>query len=175
MRLDKIPPSKGAKRPRKRIGRGRSSGHGKTSGRGHKGQKSRSGSSMRPGFESGHVPLYRRLPRRGFSNFKFRIEYTAVNIGVLDRIATEVDLVDREALIEAGLVRKNVQRIKILGKGEISRAVKVQAEKFSAAAAEKILKAGGEIITLGGGERVEPGVDDDAKTASDAAKEETES
>jgi len=117
---------------------------GKTSGRGHKGQRSRSGFGLRPGFESGHVPMYRKLPKRGFSNFKFRTEYSIVNIGDLERI--EGDTVDREILIRSGLARNSSGLIKILGEGELTKAFTVRADKFSSSAREKIEKAGGTVV-----------------------------
>jgi large subunit ribosomal protein L15 len=134
----------GGRKNRKRVGRGEGSGRGKTSGRGHKGQRSRSGSSLRPGFESGHVPMYRKLPKRGFSNFKFRREYAIVNVGDLDRI--EGDSVDRDSLVRAGLVRASSGLLKILGEGEVSRALTVEADKCSGSAREKIEKAGGKVL-----------------------------
>ncbi len=145
MRLNNIPANKDTGKNRKRLGRGRGSGHGKTSGRGHKGQKSRAGSSQRPGFESGHVPLYRRLPRRGFNNFNFHTQYAVVNVGDLSRVE-ETEVIDKEALVKAGLVRKNAKLIKILGWGELESPVKIRADKFSTTAAEKIKAAGGEIL-----------------------------
>jgi large subunit ribosomal protein L15 len=145
MRLHNLIKS-GGRKDRKRIGRGEGGGRGKTSGRGHKGQRSRSGFSLRPGFESGHVPLYRKLPKRGFSNYNFRTEYSIVNVGDLDRIeGTEVD---RNALIKAGLVRQNSKLIKILGEGEVSKALTVSADKFSGSAKDKIEKAGGTTVLL---------------------------
>jgi len=143
MRLHNLIKS-GGRKDRKRVGRGEGGGRGKTSGRGHKGQRSRSGSSLRPGFESGHVPLYRKLPKRGFSNYNFRTEYSVVNIGDLEKIDT--DTIDREALVKSGLVRSSSTLIKILGEGEISKALTVTADKFSASAREKIEKAGGSVI-----------------------------
>lgn len=143
MRLHNLIKS-GGRKDRKRIGRGEGSGRGKTSGRGHKGQRSRSGFSLRPGFESGHVPLYRKLPKRGFSNFKFRVEYTIVNVGDLSRI--EGDTVDHGSLLEAGLVRRNSKLLKILGEGEVDRALTVHADKVSSGAREKIEKAGGKVV-----------------------------
>jgi large subunit ribosomal protein L15 len=134
----------GGRKERKRIGRGEGSGRGKTSGRGHKGQRSRSGFGLRPGFESGHVPLYRRLPKRGFSNFKFRTEYAIINVGDLERVESET--VDRDVLVRFGLARKSSKLIKILGEGELSKAFTVKADKFSASAKEKIEKAGGQVI-----------------------------
>jgi len=143
MRLHNLIKS-GGNRNRKRLGRGEGGGHGKTSGRGHKGQRARSGSSLRPGFESGHVPLYRKLPKRGFSNFRFRTEYELVNVADLERI--EGDVADRAAMVAAGLIRPSSKLIKVLGDGEISRALTVSADKFSKSAQEKIEKAGGKII-----------------------------
>lgn len=143
MRLHNLIKS-GGRKDRKRIGRGEGGGRGKTSGRGHKGQRSRSGSSLRPGFESGHVPLYRKLPKRGFSNYNFRTEYSVVNIGDLERADT--DTVDREALVKAGLVRSSSTLVKVLGEGEVSKALTVTADKFSASARQKIEKAGGTVI-----------------------------
>jgi large subunit ribosomal protein L15 len=134
----------GGRKDRKRVGRGEGSGRGKTSGRGHKGQRSRSGFGLRPGFESGHVPLYRKLPKRGFSNFKFRTEYTVVNVGDLERV--ESAEIDRNALIKAGLARSSSGLIKILGEGDLNKAVTVTADKFSASAREKIEKAGGKVV-----------------------------
>tara|TARA_B110000438_G_scaffold303627_1_gene366060 strand:- start:1432 stop:1914 length:483 start_codon:yes stop_codon:yes gene_type:complete len=145
MRLHNLPKSGGFKK-RKRIGRGEGGGRGKTSGRGHKGQRSRSGFSQRPGFESGHIPLYRKLPKRGFSNFQFRVDFDVVNLGDLDRL--EVDIVDRATLIEAGLLRSSSKLFKILGTGEISRKVTISAHKFSASAKTKIEAAGGEVLLL---------------------------
>lgn len=140
MRLHNLIKS-GGRKDRKRVGRGEGSGRGKTSGRGHKGQRARSGFGLRPGFESGHVPLYRKLPKRGFSNFKFRTEYAIVNVGDLERV--ETDTVDREAMVKAGLIRSSSQLIKVLGEGDLTKAFTVHADKFSASAKEKIEKAGG--------------------------------
>ncbi|HDP79769.1 MAG TPA: 50S ribosomal protein L15 [Spirochaetes bacterium] len=127
---------------RKRIGRGMSSGHGKTSCRGQKGQLSRSGSKHRPWFEGGQMPLQRRVPKRGFKN-KFRTEYDVVNIGQLAKL--EVSEVTPEVLIKKRLARKG-EMIKILGNGELSKAVKVYADAFSKSAKEKIEKAGGSVV-----------------------------
>jgi large subunit ribosomal protein L15 len=143
MRLNNIPAAPGANKGPKRLGRGESSGRGKTSGRGHKGQRARSGASQRPGFESGHIPLYRRLPHRGFNNAKFRKTFAIVNVGDLDRI--EGDTVDAETLAAAGLIREAASPVKILGDGELSRALKVTAAKVSAAARAKIEAAGGSV------------------------------
>jgi large subunit ribosomal protein L15 len=132
---------------RKRVGRGMGSGMGKTSTRGHKGQGSRSGSSLMRGFEGGQMPLHRRLPKRGFTNI-FRTEYTVVN---LDRIAEldvkEIGLDDYRKL---GLASNRKALIKVLGAGELSRAITIHAHKFSKSAAEKIQKAGGKAVIAGG-------------------------
>jgi len=131
---------------RKRVGRGMGSGMGKTSTRGHKGQRSRSGSSMMRGFEGGQMPLHRRLPKRGFTNI-FRTEYTIVN---LERIAelgvTEIGLDDYKKL---GLSSSKKALIKILGSGDLSKAITIHAHKFSKSAAEKIEKAGGKAVVAG--------------------------
>jgi len=136
----------GGRKSRKRIGRGEGSGRGKTSGRGHKGQRARSGSSLRPGFESGHVPMYRKLPKRGFSNFNFRTEYAIVNVGDLGRV--EGDTVDRDSLVRAGLVRSSSTLVKVLGEGEVEKAFTVRVDKVSSSARAKLEKAGGSIETL---------------------------
>ncbi len=132
---------------RKRVGRGMGSGMGKTSTRGHKGQRSRSGSHMMRGFEGGQMPLHRRLPKRGFTNI-FRTEYTVVN---LDRIAAlgiaEIGLDDYRKL---GLASKKNALIKVLGSGELGKAITIHAHKFSKSAAEKIQKAGGKALVIGG-------------------------
>jgi large subunit ribosomal protein L15 len=132
---------------RKRVGRGMGSGMGKTSTRGHKGQGSRSGSSLMRGFEGGQMPLHRRLPKRGFTNI-FRTEYTVVN---LDRIAelgvSELALNDFSRL---GLVASKRALVKVLGSGELKKAITIHAHKFSKSAAEKIAKAGGKAVVIGG-------------------------
>ncbi|WP_420240039.1 50S ribosomal protein L15 [Telmatobacter bradus] len=147
MNLSNLRAPKNANTARKRVGRGMGSGMGKTSTRGHKGQGSRTGSSMMRGFEGGQMPLHRRLPKRGFTNI-FRVEYTVIN---LDRIAelgvTEIAIEDYKKL---GLASSRKALIKILGTGEISTALTIQAHKFSKSAAEKIVKAGGKAIVLGG-------------------------
>ncbi len=147
MRLHELIKTPGRK-SRKRIGRGEGSGRGKTSGRGHKGQRARSGSSLRPGFESGHVPLYRKLPKRGFNNARFRTSFAVVNVGDLRRI--EGGTVDREALVQARLVRKDADSIKILGDGDLDRALNVTVDRVSGSAREKIEKAGGTVTVLKG-------------------------
>ena len=139
MKLHDLSPAKGSKRNRKRVGRGPGSGLGKTAGRGHNGQKSRAGYSRRFGFEGGQMPLVRRVPKRGFTNI-FRIEYSTINVRILE--ALEETDVTPEVLLAHRLVRKG-QPVKILGDGDLSKAVTVKAQKFSKAAREKIEAAGG--------------------------------
>lgn len=145
MNLENIPTIKGATHPTKRLGRGEGSGHGKTSGKGHKGQKSRSGGGIRIGFEGGQMPLYRKLPRRGFNNFNFKNSYQLVNVKQLDRI--DGDIVNRTTLINAGLVRDNDQAIKLLGDGELKRALTIELDLVSASAKAKVEAAGGQITS----------------------------
>ena len=140
--LDRLKPSEGAVRSRKRVGRGPGSGSGKTCGRGHNGQWSRSGGSVKSGFEGGQMPLQRRLPKRGFTNI-FRTEYTLINLRDLSRIE-DVEVIDPDLLVKLRLVRKGMP-VKVLAEGELGRAVTVRAHKVSAAAATKIEKAGGKI------------------------------
>ncbi len=132
---------------RKRVGRGPGSGHGKTATRGHKGQKSRSGYSRKIGFEGGQMPLYRRLPKRGFHN-KFRKMYAIVNISELDRRFENGAEITPEEMIKAGLVKKILDGIKILGDGELKKSFKVTAHKFSKSAKEKIINAGGNVEVI---------------------------
>lgn len=126
---------------RKRIGRGSGSGWGKTSGKGHKGQNARSGGGVRPGFEGGQMPLARRLPKRGFKNF-FREEYEAVNVGRLLALFEGKDEITLADMYERGVVKKDAP-VKVLGSGDVERAVTIEAHRFSASAADKIAKAGG--------------------------------
>lgn len=149
MRLHNLSNVKGATHSRKRVGCGEGGGHGKTSGRGGKGQTARSGGGIRIGFEGGQMPLFRKLPIRGFNNKNFRTEYETVNVVELAKLDDSVTEVDREALAVAGLVRLNDKPLKILGEGELSRSFKIKADKFSASAKEKIEKAGGEAIVVG--------------------------
>ena len=141
MKLHELSPAAGSAKPAWRKGRGAGSGNGKTAGRGHKGQNARSGGGVRPGFEGGQIPLYRRLPKRGFHN-KFAKQYTAVNIGKLNAVEDGA-VVNLESLMKCGLVRKQLDGVKILGQGELTKKVTVQATVFSAAAKEKIEAAGG--------------------------------
>ena len=142
MSLNNLRPPKGMKHPKKRIGRGQGSGNGKTAGRGHKGAKSRSGFHFKRGFEGGQMPLHRRVPKRGFHN-PFRIEYEVVN---LDTLATRFEagtVVTLELLAEQRLISGTTKLLKVLGRGEIGKALTVRAHKFSGKAAEKIAAAGG--------------------------------
>jgi large subunit ribosomal protein L15 len=142
MMLEKLSPVPGAKKKRKRVGRGDGSGHGTYSGRGCKGQKSRSGNKVRPGFEGGQMPLIKRLPeKRGFTNI-FKTEYSPVNIGQLSVFEAGSE-VTAEKLVDAGIVKSLKRPIKILAAGKISHSLVVKADKFSAAAKAKIEAAGG--------------------------------
>ena len=146
MRIHDLSPQKGARKARKRVGRGPGSGHGKTSCRGHKGQKARSGGYVRPGFEGGQMPLQRRLPKRGFTNL-FRVEYKAVNIRDLARFGADA-AVGLDELSRAGLIGKN-DRVKLLGQGDIEHPVRIQVHRVSQTAREKIESAGGTVELIG--------------------------
>lgn len=141
MKLHELSPAKGSKHSKKRVGRGPGSGLGKTAGKGEKGQKSRSGYSQRLGFEGGQMPLIRRVPKRGFTNI-FKTEYTVVNLSQLAELPSEMTDVTPEVLAERGLVRSG-KPVKVLGDGEIGKALKVTANKFSKSARAKIEAAGG--------------------------------
>ena len=142
MKLHDMKPAEGARKARKRIGRGIGSGTGKTSGRGHKGQNARSGGGVRLGFEGGQIPLFQRLPKRGFTNIN-RKEYAIVNLDVLNRFDEGTE-VSPELLIETGIVSNEKSGIKILGNGTLEKKITVKAHKFSASAKEAIEKAGGQ-------------------------------
>ena len=146
MTLDSLKPAPGSRRPRKRIGRGPGSGLGKTAGRGHKGAKSRSGYSRRRGFEGGQMPLIRRVPKRGFTNI-FAKTIETVNVGELSRLP-EGTVVTPELLVQHRMVRKNHDGVKILGEGELTVKLVVQAHAFSASARTKIEAAGGQVEEL---------------------------
>ncbi len=151
MSLNNLRPPKGMKHAKKRIGRGQGSGNGKTAGRGHKGAKSRSGFKFKRGFEGGQMPLHRRVPKRGFHN-PFRVEYDIVNLDTLAEKFEVGAVVTPEALREAGLLpdtRGKGRPVKVLGRGEIGKALTVRAHKFSSAASEKIAAAGGQAEALG--------------------------
>jgi len=146
MRLHSLKNTPGAVHRRKRVGCGEGGGHGKTSGRGGKGQTARSGSSIRPGFEGGQMPLYRKLPHRGFNNYEYRTSYAVINVGDLARLDAAVTEVNIDALVKAGLIRADGALLKVLGDGELGRALKITAAKFTGTAKAKIEKAGGQAI-----------------------------
>jgi large subunit ribosomal protein L15 len=146
MKLHELKNVPGAVHRRKRVGCGEGGGHGRTSGRGGKGQTARSGGSIRPGFEGGQMPLYRKLPQRGFNQARFRLDYEVVNVGDFARLDASVIEITPTVLAERGLVRAGSARIKVLGEGELNRALKITASKFSATAKAKIEKAGGQAI-----------------------------
>ena len=141
MKLHELHPAEGSTTAQKRLGRGTGSGLGKTSGEGHKGAKARSGGGKRPGFEGGQMPLYRRVPKRGFNNV-FGTEYAEVNVERLE-VFEDGATVTIPMLLEAGIIRKTLDGVKILGNGDLTRKLTVQANKFTASAKEKIEKAGG--------------------------------
>ena len=141
--LGNLSPVKGARKQRKRLGRGPGSGHGKTAGRGHKGFKSRSGSGIKPGFEGGQMPLQRRLPKRGFTNIN-KIKFSLISLSTLDKLEDASD-VTTASLIEIGVASKGLP-VKILANGEITKAVTVTVDKVSAAAQAKIEAAGGKVV-----------------------------
>jgi large subunit ribosomal protein L15 len=144
MQLQDVKPRPGAKKSRKRIGCGESSGHGKTSCKGHKGQMARAGRGIRPGFEGGQMPMHRRLPKKGFNNALFQDAIEVVNVGELNAF-DDGAVINEAALREAGLVSRTCDIIKILGAGDLSRKLTIQGAKVSASAREKIEKAGGSI------------------------------
>ncbi len=142
IKLNTLSPNSGARKNRKRIGRGHGSGHGKTSGRGHKGARSRSGYSLAPGFEGGQMPLHRRLPKRGFTNI-FKKEFCIVSLSDLDTFESG-STVDTQALIDAGII-DGKNPVKILANGEVTKAITVDVDKVSKGAAQKITEAGGSV------------------------------
>lgn len=142
MKLNELSAAPGSVKERKRIGRGAGSGNGKTAGKGHKGQKARAGHGMRPGFEGGQMPLQRRIPKRGFNNI-FAQEIAAVNVGTLNARFEDGASIDAAALIEAGIINKSCDGVKILSNGKLEKKLTVKANAFSQAAKEKIEAAGG--------------------------------
>ena len=142
MKLHELSPQEGSVKERFRKGRGAGSGNGKTAGKGHKGQNARSGGGVRPGFEGGQLPLYRKLPKRGFNNFRFGKVYTIVNVENLTKF-DDGATVDAQALLDAGIVHVVNDGIKVLGEGEITKKLTVKAAVFSASAKEKIEAVGG--------------------------------
>ena len=147
MKLNTMHPASGATHSRKRLGRGCGSGLGKTSGKGHKGQNARSGGGVRPGFEGGQLPLFRRLPKRGFSNARFKTEYATINLSDLNRFEDGA-VVTPELLKEMGLVKNQLDGIKVLGNGTLEKKLTVKAHKFSSSAQEKIESLGGKIEVM---------------------------
>jgi large subunit ribosomal protein L15 len=146
--LHNLPAPEGARHKKKRLGRGRASGHGKTAGRGHKGQKKTKSGNVRPGFEGGQLPLARRLPKRGFKNFDFRVDYAVVNLG---RLAEKFEVgatIDHEALVARGLA-KPTDRIKVLGTGDLPHKLSVKCHAISASARQKIEAKGGTVELVG--------------------------
>jgi len=141
MKLHELHPAEGSTAAQKRLGRGNGSGLGKTSGKGHKGAKARSGGGKRPGFEGGQMPLYRRVPKRGFNNV-FGTEYAEVNVERLE-VFNDGDVVNAQALLEKKIIRKELDGIKVLGGGELTKKLTVQAAKFTGSAKEKIEAVGG--------------------------------
>ncbi len=141
MKLHELSPAPGSVRDVKRIGRGHGSGNGKTAGKGHKGQKARAGRGIRAGFEGGQMPLHRRIPKRGFNNI-FATPYTAINVAILNRFEDGA-VVDTEALLNAGIIKKAPYGVKILGNGKIEKNLTVQVAAFSESAKAKIEAAGG--------------------------------
>ncbi len=146
MNLSSLKPPEGSRKKRKRIGRGDGSGHGGTSTKGHKGQNARSGGKVRPGFEGGQMPLSRRLPKRGFRN-PFRRDIVTINIDQLRRFP-EGSVIDRDALLEAGLVKKTRDGIKVLGRGSIEYPISVKVDMISRGAKDKIEAAGGSVVEV---------------------------
>ena len=141
MRLNELSPAAGSAKAAWRKGRGPGSGNGKTAGKGHKGQNARSGGGVRPGFEGGQLPLYRKLPKRGFKN-RFAVNYAIINVSDLNKFEDGA-VVDLETLVEKRIVRKPMDGLKVLGSGELTKKITVKATVFSAAAKEKIEAAGG--------------------------------
>ena len=143
MKLHELSPAPGSTKSAWRKGRGVGSGNGKTAGRGHKGQNARTGGGVRPGFEGGQIPRYRRLPKSGFTNSLFKKEYAIINLETLDKLFNDGDAVSMETLLEKGVIRKELNGLKVLGRGEITKKLTVKAAIFSASAKEKIEAAGG--------------------------------
>ena len=142
MKLHELSPAEGSVKAGFRKGRGAGSGNGKTAGKGHKGQNARSGGGVRPGFEGGQLPLYRKLPKRGFNNYRFAKKYATINVQSLNKF-NDGEVVDCAALLAQGLIRKSFDGVKVLGEGEVAKKLTVKAAVFTASAKEKIEAAGG--------------------------------
>ena len=142
MKLHELSPAEGSVKENFRKGRGAGSGNGKTAGKGHKGQNARSGGGVRPGFEGGQLPLYRKLPKRGFNNARFGKQYSVINVESLNKF-NDGDVVDSAALLLAGLINSVNDGVKVLGEGELTKKLTVKANVFSASAKEKIEAVGG--------------------------------
>ena len=142
MKLNELKPAEGSAKAAWRKGRGAGSGNGKTAGKGHKGQNARSGGGVRPGFEGGQLPLYRKLPKRGFNNYRFTKNYAEVNVSLLNKF-NDGDVVDCAALLAAGIIKNTFDGLKVLGEGELTKKLTVKAAVFSASAKEKIEAVGG--------------------------------
>ena len=147
MNLSELVPAPGSRTKPYRKGRGIGSGNGKTAGKGHKGQNARSGGGVRPGFEGGQMPLYRRIPKRGFNNARFRIEFATINLSDLNRF-NDGDVVTPELLKEKGIVKKQLCGIKVLGNGTLEKKITVRAHRFTKTAKEKIEAAGGKVVVI---------------------------
>ena len=180
LRLEDLRPSTGARRTRRRVGRGDGS-HGTYSGRGMKGQRSRAGFKMPPGFEGGQTPLWKRVPKRGFTNYT-RKEFACVNLDLLSERFDAGAEITPEILLEKGIVSNMLDGLKILGRGEIDKKLSVQAHKFSKSAVEKIKAAGGDVVLLDGGElpeaeasapkaKAKPEVAEEVEVKADASEE----
>ena len=142
MKLHELSPAEGSVKENYRKGRGAGSGNGKTAGKGHKGQNARSGGGVRPGFEGGQLPLYRKLPKRGFNNYRFAKKYATINVQSLNKF-NDGEVVDCAALLSAGIIRNTFDGVKVLGEGEVTKKLTVKAAVFTAGAKEKIEAAGG--------------------------------
>ncbi len=147
MKLHELKPNPGSVKERKRLGRGTASGQGKTSGKGQKGQNSRSGGGVRPGFEGGQMPIYRRLPKRGFTNI-FATQYAEINVEVLNELFEDGAIITPDLLKETGILKRQLDGVKVLGNGEITKKLTVKANKFSKSAVEKIEAAGGKVEVI---------------------------
>ena len=174
MKLHDIKPNPGARHRRRRVGNGESSGLGKTCGKGHKGQKSRAGASVRPNFEGGQMPIFRRLPKKGFNNARFKTKVAIVNVKDLEEKFDDGETVSEETLREKGLVKGRCDAVKILGNGELTKKLTVQAGKVSASALEKIAKAGGSVAEPKEEKPAEKEKKKEAKTAKKSAGEKKE-